>query len=65
MKWTPNATSGTIIAGAAGNASNQFNRPYGLFLDEAHAYLYFATRPNHRIQRYNLYGTLNVTTVAS
>ena len=65
-KWAPNATSGIIIAGTgvAGNRSNELFAPFGLFLDEINSYLYIADRNNHRIQRYNLNGTFNSTTVA-
>ncbi len=66
MKWKQNATNGTLIAGTGvlGNDSQQFYYPYGIYLDELNSYLYIADSNNHRIQRYYLGVTTNVTTVA-
>jgi sugar lactone lactonase YvrE len=66
MKWEQNATSGTLIAGTsvAGNGSQELYRPYGLYLDELNSYLYIADAYNHRIQRYYLGATTDITTVA-
>jgi DNA-binding beta-propeller fold protein YncE len=67
MKWAPNATSGTLVAGTTGmsGSSNQLlSRPYGLYLDETNSYLYIADVANNRIQRYRLNVTTNGTTVA-
>ncbi|CAF0873571.1 unnamed protein product [Adineta steineri] len=66
MKWLANATSGILIAGTgvAGSSSQQLNMPYTLYLDESNAYLYIADGLNHRIQRYDLRYSMNVTTVA-
>ncbi|CAF4217010.1 unnamed protein product, partial [Adineta steineri] len=66
MKWLANATSGILIAGTgvAGSSSQQLNMPYTLYLDESNAYLYIADGFNHRIQRYDLRYSMNVTTVA-
>jgi sugar lactone lactonase YvrE len=66
MKWKQNATTGTLIAGTGviGNGSQQFFYPYGIYLDELNSYLYIADSKNHRIQRYYLGVTTNVTTVA-
>jgi sugar lactone lactonase YvrE len=66
MKWAPNATSGTMVAGTGlvGNGNNQLNRPYGLYLDEINSHLYIADLNNHRIQRYTLGIISNGSTVA-
>jgi sugar lactone lactonase YvrE len=66
MKWEQNATYGTVIAGTGviGNSSQQLSCPSGLYLDELNSYLYIADMCNHRIQRYYLGVTTNVTTVA-
>jgi sugar lactone lactonase YvrE len=66
MKWKQNATYGTLIAGTGvnGTSSQQLSCPYGLYLDELNSYLYIADMCNHRIQRYYLGVTTNVTTVA-
>jgi sugar lactone lactonase YvrE len=66
MKWAPNATYGTLSAGTgvAGSSSQQLNNPHGIYLDEYNSYLYIADTNNHRIQRYYLGATVNITTVA-
>ncbi len=66
MKWKQNATYGTLIAGTnvSGSGSQQLNRPFALYLDELNSYLYITDANNHRIQRYYLGVTTNVTTVA-
>ena len=47
-----------------GSDSSLLKTPYGLYLDENNSYLYIADRNNHRIQRYQLDMSENVTTVA-
>ncbi|CAF3903874.1 unnamed protein product, partial [Rotaria sp. Silwood1] len=66
MKWAQNATYGILIAGTGigGSGNQQLYVPYGLYLDELNSYLYIADTYNHRIQRYYLGVTINVTTVA-
>lgn len=69
LKWAPNATVGTIVAGSSngnsGSSSNALDHPYSLALDEQNSYLYVSDRFNHRIQRFNLSsGSRNGTTVA-
>jgi len=67
MKWAPNATNGTIVAGSAsghaGSSSTSLYAPYGLVLDEANSFLYVVDGYNHRVQRYVL-GSPNGVTVA-
>ena len=68
VRWPPNATSGTVIAGLGtpSNASEGLNAPYGILFDEENSWLYVADSANHRIQRYSLNETWprNGTTVA-
>ncbi len=66
MKWTQNATYGIRIAGTsfAGSGNQQLDEPYYPYLDELNSYLYIPDSQNHRIQRYYLGATTNVTTVA-
>lgn len=66
MKWSSNSSYGTLVAGTgvAGNSSEQLYQPSGLYFDNFNSYLYIADVSNHRIQRYYLGGTINITTVA-
>nr|ACD54714.1 NHL repeat containing hypothetical protein RRC374-like protein [Adineta vaga] len=66
MKWAVNATFGTMVAGTgvSGNSTDQVYQPAGLYFDEIKSYLYIADASNHRIQRYYLGSTINITTVA-
>jgi hypothetical protein len=66
MKWKQNATYGTLIGGTgvAGSGNQQLSNPYYPYLDEPNSYLYIPDAYNHRIQRYYLGNTTNVTTVA-
>ena len=66
MKWGKNHTYGTLIAGTGvtGSDSHDLYYPNGVYLDELNSYLYIADTLNHRIQRYFLGATTNVTTVA-
>jgi DNA-binding beta-propeller fold protein YncE len=67
MKWAPNATNGTIVAGSTsgvfGSSSTSLYSPYGLALDEANSFLYVADLYNYRVQRFVL-GSPNGATVA-
>lgn len=66
--WALNATSGIIIAGknTSGSDSMSLSGPSGIFLDQDNLLLYVADTFNHRIQVFNLNGTIpcNGTTVA-
>lgn len=67
MKFSPNVTNGVIVAGitgSSGNAVDQLDTPYGIYLDELNSYLYVADYNNHRIQRFHLGISTNGTTVA-
>lgn len=66
MKWAPNASVGALVPGTGvfGNGSGQLYQPSGLYVDDFNSYLYIADVSNHRIQRYYLGGTTNITTVA-
>jgi len=68
IKYAPNSTTGSIIAGlgTAGTDSFSLNTPYGIFLDENNSYIYVSDTYNHRIQRFSLNGGSpnNGTTVA-
>jgi hypothetical protein len=68
MRWTPNATNGTMIAGtgSSGNSCIQLAFPFALFLDTYRSLLYVVDTENHRIQLFNLTGPIpyNGTTVA-
>ena len=68
MKWAPNATNGSIVAGSttgtSGSTASTLYYPYGLILDEANSHLYVADRLNHRIQRFTLGGSPNAVTIA-
>lgn len=66
--WTPNATSGIIVAGLGvrSNNSTGLSSPTGIALDEQNSFLYVVDGDNHRVQRYSLNQTWprNGTTVA-
>ncbi len=68
IKYAPNSTSGSVIAGLGtpGTDSFSLNTPYGIFLDENNSYIYVSDTYNHRIQRFSLNGGSpnNGTTVA-
>jgi hypothetical protein len=68
VKWTPNATSTTLVAGsstgAPGTDSRSLYIPYGLALDEPNSFIYVTDRYNHRIQRFVLGGSGVGVTVA-
>jgi gliding motility-associated-like protein len=53
LKWTPGATTGTIVAGdnGPGAAANQLNGPSGCIVDKDGA-LYVADSRNNRIQKW-------------
>jgi sugar lactone lactonase YvrE len=63
VRWESSST-GIIVCGSYGSGANQFNSPYGLFVDEsASNTLYVVDTYNHRIQMW-LPGATNGTTVA-
>jgi DNA-binding beta-propeller fold protein YncE len=68
MKWAPNATNATLIAGSAsgtaGSDSLTLYTPYNLALDEVNSFIYVADRYNHRVQRFPLDGSGIGVTVA-
>ncbi|UJR29118.1 hypothetical protein I4U23_010332 [Adineta vaga] len=68
MKWTPNATNGTVVAGSplgyCGSDSQSLCAPSNLALDEANSLLYVADRYNDRVQRFILNGSGIGITVA-
>lgn len=68
MKWAPNATNGTIIAGSplgiAGSGSQSLYIPYALAIDESNSYIYVVDRYNHRVQQFALGGSGIGVTVA-
>lgn len=68
MKWSPNASNGTVVAGSttgtAGTSAASLSSPYGVVLDEANSFLYVADSGNNRIQRFLLNGTSSAVTVA-
>jgi DNA-binding beta-propeller fold protein YncE len=68
MKWAPNATNATIIAGSPaavpGSDSRSLYIPYAVLLDEANSFIYVADRYNFRVQRFPLDGSGNGVTVA-
>ena len=66
IKWNPNATISTVVAGimaVVGSDSTHLQRPYGLFLDKNNSLLYIADAMNNRIQKFVL-GNLTGVTVA-
>jgi len=63
VRWQSSST-GIIVCGSYGSGANQFNTPFGLFVDtSASNTLYVADTYNHRIQMW-LPGATNGTTVA-
>ena len=68
LKWAPNDTNGTLIAGSPtgqqGSNSQGLIYPLGLALDEPNSFLYVADHGNHRIQRFILGGSGTGVTVA-
>jgi sugar lactone lactonase YvrE len=57
MKWAPNATNATLIAGSSsgwpGSDSPSLRFSSSLALDKANSFIYVADRYNHRIQRFS------------
>ncbi|CAF1189479.1 unnamed protein product [Didymodactylos carnosus] len=51
QKWRNGMSSGFTVAGAGGNASNQFTLPMGIYVDSSAA-IYVADTENHRIQKW-------------
>ncbi|CAF1022415.1 unnamed protein product, partial [Adineta ricciae] len=63
VRWE-SPTIGIIVCGSNGSNSDQFFRPFGLFIDQSdYNTLYVADTYNHRVQRW-LSGAKNGTTVA-
>ncbi|CAF0778304.1 unnamed protein product [Adineta ricciae] len=63
VRWE-SPTIGIIVCGSNGSNSDQFFRPFGLFIDQSDSNtLYVADTYNHRVQRW-LSGAKNGTTVA-
>ncbi|CAF4999989.1 unnamed protein product, partial [Rotaria magnacalcarata] len=55
MRWTRQATQGTLIVGgnSAGAGANQLNGPYGLSFGRFGS-LYVTDRSNYRVQRFSI-----------
>ncbi len=67
VKWAPNATSGTIVAGqlgTSGSSSNTLNYVRFIHLDEDRNALYVTDSINHRIQKFIIGGNGTGMTVA-
>ncbi|CAF1465873.1 unnamed protein product [Adineta ricciae] len=66
MRFSPNITNGIIIGGngIAGSGNNQLNSPYGIYFDEVQSFVYVADSGNNRVQRFQVGGLMNGTTVA-
>lgn len=68
MKWAPNASSGTVVAGSPGgspgNNAQLLSNPYGLAVDEVNGFLYVADYDNSRIQRFYTNGSSTGVTIA-
>ena len=58
MKWAPNASSGTVVAGGvgAGNAINALDYPDGLFVHPSGSHIWIAERFNNRVVRWSIPG---------
>ncbi|CAF2858735.1 unnamed protein product [Rotaria sp. Silwood2] len=59
VKWTPNATNGTLIAGipgVQGSTNNKLGRLRFIHLDEARGALYISDFTNNRIQKFIIGG---------
>ncbi len=57
MKWTPNTTTGVLVAGqlnTPGSSSRLFNGPKFIFLDEVQSTLYVTDFFNNRVQKFFL-----------
>ncbi|CAF1410019.1 unnamed protein product [Adineta steineri] len=64
VKWLNTSTAVLVAGGTNGSQANQFNTPYGLFVDTSDSNtLYVADTFNNRIQKW-LNGASNGTTVA-
>ncbi len=67
VTWSPNATTGVLVAGQpgiTGSTSNTFNSSRSIYLDEVHGALYVCDRYNHRIQKFIIGGNGTGVTVA-
>jgi DNA-binding beta-propeller fold protein YncE len=67
VKWAPNATNGTVVAGQlnnAGTSSSQFSTVRFIHLDEDRGLLYVCDFGNNRIQRFVIGGNGTGVTVA-
>ncbi|UJR19071.1 hypothetical protein I4U23_022202 [Adineta vaga] len=67
MKWTPNATTGIVVAGQlgiAGISNNFLSGPKFIFLDEINSALYVTDCTNNRIQKFLLGVSTTGITVA-
>ncbi len=55
MRWSKEATQGSVIVGGngGGSQSNQLNGPWGLSFDR-HGNLYVVDGGNHRVQKFNI-----------
>ena len=58
VKWAPNASAGTVVAGGngAGNANNSLDYPDGLFVDPSGSHIWIAERFNHRVVKWSIPG---------
>ncbi|CAF3839185.1 unnamed protein product [Rotaria sp. Silwood1] len=57
MKWSVNATQGSIVAGVTGvtgSTSLLLNTPGDVALDSTETFIYVADYGNHRVQRFHL-----------
>ena len=54
MKWNPNASSGTVVAGGNGSGTNlnQTYGPTGIFVDSDNT-LYVSEAFNHRVTKWS------------
>ncbi|CAF1136251.1 unnamed protein product [Adineta steineri] len=67
VKWAPNSTTGTLVAGNPGNSgtgSNQLWSPHFIHLDEDLSALYVAEQDNNRVQKFIIGGNGTGITVA-
>ncbi|CAF0910228.1 unnamed protein product [Rotaria sordida] len=67
VKWAPNATSGTLVAGVPGvqgSTSNKLGRLRFIHLDENQGAIYVSDSSNNRIQKFIIGGNGTGVTVA-
>jgi DNA-binding beta-propeller fold protein YncE len=67
VKWAPNATNGTVVAGqlnSAGTSSSKFWTVRFIYLDDDRGLLYVCDNGNNRIQRFVIGGNGTGVTVA-